>query len=123
MPLVILAEENEELLQMVTEDEVHRVVSSMKSYKSLRPDGFPLVFFQQFWQIIKLDLHQVAPKFFRTGKLLKQLNKTFISLIPKVEDPKVLSNFRLISLFNTTYKIFSKILVNRLKPLLQISLS
>ena len=56
--------------------------------------------------------------FFRIGKLIKQLNRNFIALIPKVKDPEVLSDFRPIYLCNTTYNVFSKILVNRLKPLL-----
>ena len=30
---------------MVIEEEFHRVVFSMKDYKSLGPDGFPLAFF------------------------------------------------------------------------------
>ena len=57
-------------------------------------------------------------EFFRIGKLLKQLNKTFISLISKVKDLEVLFNFKPISLCNSIYKIFSKILMNRLKPVL-----
>lgn len=118
MPTVLSTEENEELVQMVTEEEVHIAMFSMKACKSLGLDGFLSAFFQHFWEIIKLALLRVARDFFRTGKLLKQLNKTFIALIPKVKYLEVLSDFRPISLCNTTYKIFSKILVNRLKLLL-----
>ena len=102
---------------MVTKEEVHRDVFSMKVCKSLGPNGFLLAFFQHFWDLIKMDLLWVAYDFFRTIKLLKQLNRTLIALIPKVQDLEVLSNFKPISLCNTN-KIFSKILVNRLKSLL-----
>ena len=46
------------------------------------------------------------------------LNKTFISLIPKCIGPETLSQFRPISLCNTVYKVVTKIIVNRIRPLL-----
>ena len=50
--------------------------------------------------------------------MLKALNKTFITLIPKVMIPEEVSQFRPISLCNVTYKIIFKIMVNRVKPLM-----
>lgn len=47
------------------------------------------------------------------------INKTFISLIFKVNDPRILSNFRPITLCNKVYIIFFNILVNRIKTLLE----
>ena len=46
------------------------------------------------------------------------LNETLISLIPKCTSPESLSNFRLISLCNTIYKVVTKIIVGRIRPLL-----
>ena len=45
-------------------------------------------------------------------------NSTFLALIPKDPRPSTLNRFRPISLCNASYKIISKILVVRLKPLL-----
>lgn len=56
--------------------------------------------------------------FFRTGYILKELNSTFISLIPKVPKPVTAAEFRHIALCNTVYKVISKILANRMKSLL-----
>ena len=46
------------------------------------------------------------------------LNSTLISLIPKIPGPETLNNYRPISLCNTVYKIVSKVIVARLRPLL-----
>jgi len=57
-------------------------------------------------------------EFFRSGHLLRQVNHTFIALIPKRENSSNTQHLRPISLCNTVYKTISKILVNRLWPLL-----
>lgn len=60
----------------------------------------------------------MVKSFFETGNLDFTLNKTYISLIPKVLSAKSLNQFRPISFYNFEYKIVSKAMVNRLKYLL-----
>ena len=45
-------------------------------------------------------------------------NSTFLELIPKEANPSSFDRFRPLSLCNASYKIFSKLLANKLKPLL-----
>lgn len=47
------------------------------------------------------------------------LNKTIITLIPKCNNLETLSNYRLISLCNSVYKIISKIIIERIRPMLK----
>jgi hypothetical protein len=50
--------------------------------------------------------------------MLKEFNHTDIALIPKIDNPSSVHHFRPISLINFNYKIISKILSNRFKPLI-----
>jgi hypothetical protein len=54
-------------------------------------------------------------EFHRNGKLTKGINSTFIALIPKVDSPQRLIDFRPISLVGSLYKILAKVLANRLR--------
>lgn len=49
---------------------------------------------------------------------LKDLNETMIMMIPKIKAPLRVSDFRPISFCNVCYKIISKVLVNKLKKVL-----
>ena len=57
------------------------------------------------------------------GSILKSINHTFITLIPKVNNLERVSDFRPISPCNVIYKIISKVIANRLKPLLDSIIS
>jgi len=56
--------------------------------------------------------------FFGKAKIGGGINSTFLALIPKEANPETFDRFRPISLCNASYKILSKIMANRIKPLL-----
>ena len=90
----------------------------MGSYKAPGPDGIPAFFFQNFWGLVKTDVCNAIQAFFHYGSLLKAFHQTFITLIPKIPNPEEVSHFRPISLCNVLYKIISRVIVNRLKPIM-----
>lgn len=61
------------------------------------------------------DVADVILEFFNHNKDIKEINKTFITLIPKTENPENISQYRPINLCNVLYKIISKTIVNRLR--------
>lgn len=51
-----------------------------------------------------------------TAHLLKALNQTFFALIPNIPHPRRVEQFGPISLCNMTYKVISKLIVDKHKP-------
>lgn len=60
---------------------------------------------------------------FASGKLLKQINHTIITLIPNVSHNAGVSDFRPIACCNILYRIITKIITNRLVDLMPKLLS
>jgi len=88
------------------------------SFKSPGPDGISFVFLKDFWDMLKNDVMRLLVEFHRNGKLAKGINSTFIALIPKVDIPQRLNDFRPISLVGSMYKILAKVLANRLRSVI-----
>ena len=81
-------------------------------------DGMSHLFYQHYWNLVGDDVCQSVLNFLNNASLPKHLNHTFITFIPKKKNLEYASEFRPISLCNVLYKIFSKVLANRLKRIL-----
>ena len=78
-------------------------------------DGLPRLFFRHYWPIVGEQVVAAVQSFFHDGWMLKEMNHTFITLIPKVQGACNFNQFRPLSLCNVSYKIISKLLVNKLR--------
>nr|XP_040258536.1 uncharacterized protein LOC109764695 [Aegilops tauschii subsp. strangulata] len=78
--------------------------------KAPGPDGFPARFFQRNWEVMRDQVIAGVKEFFRTGIMPEGVNDTAIVLIPKVDSPERVSEFRPISLCNVIYKVVAKCL-------------
>ncbi|XP_071939906.1 uncharacterized protein [Coffea arabica] len=114
---------NDKLTKEVMENEIDDALFSMNPEKAPGQDGMTPMFFQKFWSSIKSDIIPAIKAFFHSGLMLKSINHTVISLIPKILHPTNLKNYRPISLCSVIYKIISKILANRLKSILDNCIS
>lgn len=112
------ATDNDTLLLPVTLEEIHAVLNSIGPLKAPGPDGLHALFFQRIWPQIHPILFYQVNDFFLNGTPLNIINHTHNALIPKQENPELVNHYRPISLCNVTYKIIAKIIVNRLRSLL-----
>ena len=103
---------------MVIEEEIRAAHWSLKAFKALGPDGLHAKFFQRFWLVVGRSVSEEVLVIFRERKILEYMNSTNIVLIPKTQGPESIGSYHLISLCNLVYKIVSKILVGRIRPLL-----
>ena len=115
---VTSSEMNAELSIEFKACEVQQTIKQMAPLKAPGPDGMSHLFYQHYWNLVGDNVCQSVLNFLNNASLPEHLNHTFITLIPKKKNPKYASKFRPISLYYVLYKIFSKVLANRLKRIL-----
>nr|GEU40024.1 hypothetical protein [Tanacetum cinerariifolium] len=113
------ANEALDMVRVVSSQEVKSAMFSMGNDKSPGPDGFTAAFFKDTWDIIGSDVTKAVCEFFTNGHLLKELNHTILALIPKVNAPVRVNDYRPISCCNVLFRCISKIIANRLKDSLK----
>jgi hypothetical protein len=106
------------LVRDVFEIEIKNTMFSLGSEKAPGPDGFTACFFKKAWPIVGSDVCSTVKSFFHSGSLLKEVNSTIITLVPKVPNPSSITEFRPIACCNVLYKCITKILANRFRSCL-----
>ncbi|KAL0455561.1 UNVERIFIED_CONTAM: hypothetical protein Slati_0895300 [Sesamum latifolium] len=81
---IISNEEGAELIRPVLRSDVKGAVFDIVEDKAPGPDGYSAAFYKAAWPIIGDEITHAVQVFFHTGKLLKQINATLLTLIPKV---------------------------------------
>ncbi|XP_074290339.1 uncharacterized protein LOC141617068 [Silene latifolia] len=115
---VVNAEHARGMVQQVTDDEIRAALFSIPVEKAPGPDGYSAGFFRDAYDIIGGDVLNSVKEFFSTGRLLQQVNATVLTLIPKVDCPNSVHDFRPIVCCNVIYKCISKIICKRLSGVL-----
>ncbi|KAG7591058.1 Ribonuclease H-like superfamily [Arabidopsis thaliana x Arabidopsis arenosa] len=120
---VVTEEMNRSLLQMPSVEEIKNACFSIHGDKAPGPDGFTACFFQSNWKTMEKEIVAEIRNFFDTGILPAEVNKTHIRLIPKIQNPQKVKDYRPIALCSVYYKIYSKLLTKRLQPFLNLLIS
>jgi hypothetical protein len=107
-------EENAFLTSPYSEEELKKAVFQMEHNKAPGPDGFPAEFYQNFWDIIKLDLLALFSALYEDQLELFRFNFGEIILLPKVMEAERIQQYRPICFLNVRFKIFTKTATLRL---------
>ena len=123
IPRSVTPEMNEHLTKEFQREEVVQAVHSMHPTKAPSLDDMSAIFYQKYWDVIGNDIINIVLNVLNSNASVAPLNQTNIALIPKTNSPTKMNEFQPISLCNVSYKIISKVLANKLKPILSTIIS
>ena len=115
---LVTLEQNIALTWPITQEEVDQAIKAMPQGKSLGLDGFTTDFFHHCWDLVRKEVWEMVEESRAWGLVLPALNATFLTFITKEERVTNPKKFRPIALCNVIYKIITKVVANRLKPIL-----
>ncbi|XP_019238604.1 PREDICTED: uncharacterized protein LOC109218682 [Nicotiana attenuata] len=73
-------------------------------------DGYDALFYKKKWHILGDEVTEAVIDFFHSATMCKAINCTTITLIPKVNNPANIKEFRPISYCIVLYKLISKVM-------------
>jgi hypothetical protein len=95
---ILSVEANVSLLLPFSMEEIEGVVMESDGNKSPGPDGFNFAFIKKCWSLLRGEIRIMFDQFHGTSILPKSFLSYFITLIPKVDSPFTLDDYRPISL-------------------------
>ena len=111
----ILLKSRKELEKPITKREVREVMEGLTVGKSAGPDRLPNALYKYMANTFADKLTAVLREAGRRKQLPKSMMEGDISVLYKKKDRKDPRNYRPITLLNADYKIYTKILANRMK--------
>lgn len=106
-------------LEIPFEDEkVKDVLWQCQNDKSPSPNGFNMDFFKAYWYILEVDVLNFVRHFFFNSKVPRAVTTSFLTLIPKHDNPQSSGEYIHICVITSLYRILSKLLASRLKKVL-----
>jgi hypothetical protein len=119
----VLQEDKANMDAEFTEEEVKKALFQMHPSKAPGVDGFTAGFYQRHWELVGPELCAAVIGFLNGGDMPEEINDTAITLIPKVRNPQSIKQYRPISLCTVLYKIATKCVANRMRPVLEYTIS
>jgi hypothetical protein len=108
---------NELLCAPYTREEVKKALFNIGP-EGTGPDGLHAIFYKRYWSLLGEELIDEVLSAINLEIVPDDWNNTTVILIPKVENPEMVTHYRPISLCNIIYKVISKVLAERLKTIL-----
>jgi hypothetical protein len=122
-PRYISKEESTKIDSPVTKHEILDILKLFAVDENPGPDEWTVDFYTKFFDVVSDDLVDLFEDTRIRGKIKSSLNYTFLALIPKDNNPHTFVDYRPIALCSLCYKLISKVIPNRIKPILLRELS
>lgn len=107
--LPCISEDDISMLKSVcTEEEITKTTKNMSPMKSLGPDGYQPIFYQCTWSTTAQSGVAFVKSILNGNPPPEGTSDALLVLVPKIESPSNISQFRPISLCNISYKITKK---------------
>lgn len=106
----------EPLTENISQEEVNVAVAGLKNWKAPRSDNIPAELLKYGGNNLQNVLFRVCDTIWKEEQMPTSWHEAVIIPLHKKGDKMECDNYRGISLLNTAYKIFSKILLKRLLP-------
>lgn len=115
--------ESKALTAEFTQMDVKNAVWGCEGNKSPGPDGYNFNILKKFWNVICDYFCRMVLEFHSSEKLARGSNTSFVVLIPKMENPVGLNDYRPISLVGCIYKVLAKLLAERMSKVMNSIIS
>lgn len=103
-----------------SEDDIRTIIKFIRSGTAPGKDGIPVEFFKHAPPNVIQGIHSVIEKIWISNEPPSEWIETIQVPIPKVKNPSSVNDYRRITLCNVGYKIYSKLLLNRLDEYLNL---
>ncbi|KAJ9536540.1 hypothetical protein OSB04_un000292, partial [Centaurea solstitialis] len=111
------------MVRPIEDKEIRDAIFDIGNEKAPGSDGFSSKFYKAAWEVVGSDVLCAIHSFFYRSRLPRELNHTLLCLLPKSPGASMVSDFRPIACCSVLYKCISKVIVERMKPYLDMLVS
>jgi hypothetical protein len=96
-------------------EEIDKIISELPNGKSPGPNGFNSDFMKACWNVINTDFYELCMAFYEHQLNIQSIDGSYIVLVRKNNNPIRVNDYRPISLLNSSIKLLTELLANRVQ--------